>query len=78
MGIYPGFTADQFGGKNNSVNYGIMFIGLAIAGYFGPTVMRNTFSMDHSYARAFITGCILSIAGIVLTFIYRFLAKRSK
>jgi len=27
MGIYPGFTASQFGAKNNSVNYGIMFIG---------------------------------------------------
>lgn len=29
MGVFPGFTADQFGQKNNSVNYGIMFIGFA-------------------------------------------------
>ncbi|KOS00902.1 MFS transporter, partial [Paenibacillus polymyxa] len=25
MGVFPGFTADQFGVRNNSVNYGIMF-----------------------------------------------------
>ena len=40
MGVFPGFTADQFGAKNNSVNYGIMFIGFAAAGFFGPTVMK--------------------------------------
>lgn len=78
MGIYPGFTADQFGGKYNSVNYGIMFIGLAIAGYFGPTVMRNVFSMDGAYGRAFAIGCILSVVGFVLTFIYRIFAKKNK
>ena len=33
MGVYPGFTADQFGAKNNSVNYGIMFIGYSTPGY---------------------------------------------
>ena len=41
MGIYPGFTASQFGARNNSVNYGIMFIGFAAAGYFGPTIMSS-------------------------------------
>ena len=39
MGVYPGFTADQFGSRHNSVNYGIMFIGFALAGYFGPQIM---------------------------------------
>ncbi|MCI2048824.1 MAG: MFS transporter [Lachnospiraceae bacterium] len=29
MGIYPAFTAEVFGSRNNSVNYGIMFIGFA-------------------------------------------------
>ncbi len=31
MGIYPGFTAEEFGAKNNSVNYGIMFSGFSVA-----------------------------------------------
>ena len=44
MGVYPGFTADQFGPRNNSVNYGVMFIGFALAGYFGPQIMRNAYA----------------------------------
>ncbi len=76
MGVFPGFTADQFGTKNNSVNYGIMFIGFALAGFFGPTVMKNFYQSDGSYTRAFITAAILSIAGMLLTFVYRALDKK--
>lgn len=78
MGVYPGFTADQFGAKNNSVNYGIMFIGLAAAGYFGPSVMRNIYSTDGAYARAFLIACACAAAGFVLTFVYRMFAKKEK
>lgn len=79
MGVFPGFTADQFGPKNNSVNYGIMFIGFALAGYFAPTAMRNVYAADGSYQRAFLIAACLSIAGIVLTFVYRLItAKKAK
>ncbi|MCL2025506.1 MAG: OFA family MFS transporter [Leptospirales bacterium] len=40
MGVFPGFTADQFGPRNNGINYGIMFIGFAIAGWFGPKLVQ--------------------------------------
>lgn len=76
MGVYPGFTADQFGAKNNSVNYGIMFIGFALAGFFGPTIMKNVYAADGIYQRAFLIAMGLNAAGIVLTFVYRLLAKR--
>ena len=76
MGVYPGFTADQFGGKNNSVNYGIMFIGLAGAGYFGPSAMRKIYMTDGAYTRAFLVAVAFAAAGFVLTFIYRFFAKK--
>ena len=66
MGVFPGFTADQFGTKNNSVNYGIMFIGFAVAGYFGPTIMNNVYNADGSYQRAFIIAGALGIAGLVM------------
>ena len=71
MGIFPGFTASQFGSKNNSVNYGIMFIGFALAGYFGPQIMRNTFASTGAYANAFLIACAFSVVGVVFTFIYR-------
>lgn len=76
MGVFPGFTADQFGVKNNSVNYGIMFIGFAVAGYFGPTIMNNVYNADGSYQRAFIIAGALGIAGLVMSFVYRIVKKK--
>lgn len=77
MGVFPGFTADQFGTKHNSVNYGIMFIGFAISGYFGPTVMKNVYAADHSYQRAFLIAAILCSVGFALTFVYRYMHKKA-
>lgn len=70
MGVFPGFTADKFGPKNNSVNFGIMFIGFAISGYFGPTVMSQIYRSTGKYQEAFLIAAILNIFGIVLSFIY--------
>ncbi|MBR1623791.1 MAG: MFS transporter, partial [Pseudobutyrivibrio sp.] len=75
MGVYPGFTADQFGPKNNSVNYGIMFIGFALAGYFGPQIMRNIFASTGAYQQAFLIAIVFSVVGIVFTFLYRAFTK---
>jgi nitrate/nitrite transporter NarK len=75
MGVFPGFTADQFGAKNNSVNYGIMFIGFALAGYFGPSIMRNVYSLDGSYQRAFVIAAICGLTGFILTFVYKWAVK---
>lgn len=76
MGVFPGFTVDQFGAKNNSVNYGIMFIGFAVAGYFGPIVLKNVYAADNSYQRAFVIAAILGIVGLALTFVYRLINKK--
>jgi MFS family permease len=70
MGIFPGFTASQFGVKNNSMNYGIMFTGFAVAGLFGPTIMSNLYSLSGSYRSAFFVAICLSVSGIVLSVIY--------
>ncbi|MBY0202752.1 Sugar phosphate permease [Paenibacillus polysaccharolyticus] len=75
MGVFPGFTADQFGAKNNSVNYGIMFIGFALAGYFGPSIMRNVYSADGSYQRAFVIAAVCGLTGFILTFVYKWAVR---
>ena len=75
MGVYPGFTADEFGAKNNSVNYGIMFIGFAVSGYFGPTVLKNIYATQGSYQGAFVIAIILCVVGFVLTFAYKAIHK---
>lgn len=76
MGVFPGFTADQFGPKYNSVNFGIMFIGFSIAGYVGPTILNNIYGAQGSYNMAFVTAMGFSVAGLVLTFAYRVLNRK--
>jgi OFA family oxalate/formate antiporter-like MFS transporter len=76
MGVFPGFTADQFGAKNNSVNFGIMFSGFAVAGYAGPTIMTLIFNATSSYKGAFLIGIGFSVAGLVLTYVYRLANKK--
>ena len=78
MGVFPGFTADQFGQKNNSVNYGIMFIGFALAGYLGPTIVGKVYGSSGSYSGAFLIAMGLAVTGIILSFVYRILSKRTK
>lgn len=76
MGVFPGFTADQFGQKNSSVNYGIMFIGFAVAGYVGPTIMSKIYGSTESYVPAFKIAIGLAAAGIILSCFYRMLSKK--
>ena len=76
MGIYPGFTASQFGARNNSVNYGIMFIGFAAAGYFGPTIMSSIYASAGAYQAAFLAAMALAAAGAILSFVYRRLSAK--
>jgi len=76
MGVYPGFTVDQFGARHNSVNYGIMFIGFALAGYFGPSAMRSVYASTGSYNNAFLISCVLGAVGILLTFVFRAMTRK--
>lgn len=75
MGVFPGFTADQFGAKNNSVNYGIMFIGFAIAGYVGPTIMNKVYVSQGGYQGAFLIAIGLAVFGLFLSLIYKKFSK---
>jgi MFS family permease len=77
MGIYPGFTAQRFGRKYNSVNYGIMFIGFALAGLFGPTVITTIFQNAGRYQPAFLVSAVLAVVGeVLIVFLRRSLNKR--
>lgn len=76
MGIYPGFTASQFGLKNNSVNYGIMFIGFAASSNLGPLSMSAIYTSGGSYQPAFVIAGILSLVGIVFALIFLARARR--
>lgn len=78
MGVFPGFTADQFGTKHSSVNYGIMFIGFAAAGYVGPTIMSTVYGKTGSYIPAFWIAIGLAVVGLILSFVYRNMQKKGR
>ena len=75
MGVYPGFTSDQFGIKYSTLNYGIMFIGFSAAGFVGPMIMQAVFNGTGSYRPAFLIAIVFSAAGLVVSFLYRALKK---
>lgn len=77
MGVFPSFTATQFGAKNNSVNYGIMFFGFAAAGYFGPAAMSAVHNATGSYRPAFWVAAVLSALGFAFTFLFAAVARRT-
>ena len=72
MGVYPGFCAGQFGPKNNGVNYGIMFIGFALAGIIGPKILL---AFGENYTNAYIAAIVLAAVGFVFSFVYRAMSR---
>ena len=76
MGVFPGFCTDQFGTKNNTVNYGIMWIGFSAAGILGPSVLTATYQNTGSYQGAFIIAFAMALVGLGLSFVYRKLAAK--
>lgn len=78
MGVYPGFTSDQFGVKNSSLNYGIMFSGFSVAGFAGPMIMQAAYNSQGSYRPAFLIAIGLSVAGIAISFLYRAMTRKGK
>ncbi len=78
MGVYPGFTAQRFGRKNNSVNYGIMFIGFALAGLLGPTIMNGIYQSAQRYQPAFLVSAALAVLGEILIIFLRRRGKEGK
>ena len=57
--------------KNNSVNYGIMFIGFATAGCFGPIIMSVLYQSVGSYQSAFLAAAALATVGVGLTVLFK-------
>lgn len=77
MGVYPGFTSRQFGRKNSSVNYGIMFIGFALAGLIGPMIMNAAYSAAGKYQPAFLVSAGLAALGEVLLLVFGKVSKKA-
>lgn len=73
MGIFPSFTLERFGKKHSSVNYGVMFIGFALAGILGPQTASAIFGATAQYRLAFLASGLFAILGFALC---KFFEKR--
>jgi MFS family permease len=76
MGVFPGFCTDQFGTKNNTVNYGIMWIGFSAAGIVGPTILTAIHGATGKYEFAFVASFAMALLGLGLTVVYRHMVKK--
>ena len=78
LGVYPGFTADQFGARYNTTNYALMFIGMAIAGITGPMAVSALYRATGGYSQAFFCAILLALVGLGLTVLYRVLQRKKE
>ena len=65
MGVFPGYTAEVFGSRNNSVNFGIMFAGFSVAGIAGPALMGTMRAAGFGYPLCYLAGGLISAAGFL-------------
>lgn len=58
-------TADLFGSKNLSINFGIMFLTVGLASLIGPRVAALVKEAANDYSWAFMIAALLNIIGMV-------------
>lgn len=77
LALMAPITAEAFGNKNLGINFGIMFLTVALAAYVGPRLAAAVFEASGgNYDWAFIIAAIISAAGLLLVGVYLLLARR--
>ena len=75
--IFPSITADLFGAKNLSMNYGILFTSYGVAAFIGPRLAARVKEINNGdYSVAFITAAVLCVLAIGLTLFARVRSRR--
>ncbi len=69
IGIYPGLVADEYGPKNNSVNFSVMMLSYSIGGLAGPLLIgwANT---GGDFSRAYMVCAAAAVFGILCGLVY--------
>lgn len=77
LSVMAPLTADLFGSKNLPINYGLMFLTVAIAAFVGPRLASVvTEANNGSYSSAFSIAALLNFTGLILYIIFLNLKKR--
>lgn len=59
----PAICADYFGSKHLGTNYGLLFTGFAVSGFFGPTVVSAIVQSDPSNGYRLVFSAFVLLAG---------------
>ena len=76
LALMAPLTADLFGTKNLGVNFGIMFLTIAVAAYAGPLLVAVIKASSGSYTKAFATAMFINLAGFILFGLFIMYKKR--
>jgi OFA family oxalate/formate antiporter-like MFS transporter len=77
LALMAPLTADLFGTKNLGVNFGIMFLTIAIAAYVGPLLAAVVKQVNHGdYTKAFIIAVFINVMGLILFVSFLLYRKR--
>lgn len=71
MGIMPPIVTENFGAKYYGVNYGIVFVGYALAAFFGPKVATSVAAANGgNFTIAFYMAFACGVIGLAVTILY--------
>lgn len=68
VGVFPGYTAEQFGPANASMNYGVLALAFSVSGILGPNIIALTV-FDGHYETAYLIAMAISAIGLIAAFI---------
>lgn len=71
MGVFPPMVMENYGPRNQGVNYGIVFTGYSLAAFFGPKVAANMAATNNgNFTMAFYVAIGIAVVGVVINSIY--------
>lgn len=70
VGVFPSYTAEQFGLSHASMNYGILALAFSVAGLLGPNIIQLTAANGH-YQLAYTVAIVISLFGLVAVYLCR-------
>jgi MFS family permease len=72
LSVFPAITVDQFGLKNYSTNYGVMYMAFGGAGLAAPAIASYFLDVSGNYNAVY----MICASGMVVMVIVNFLTRR--
>jgi len=68
LSIFPAFTADQFGIKNNGANYGVIYLAYGASGFVAPLFVDYIYDTFRTYTLAYTVCAIMMCVAVLVNY----------